>query len=214
MIESALDSYDREAVSQLRILLRGEHGLTLAEEEQLIAGYLAGRVPATARQERRAPILRTPRTRSAMLLQPAVVAPAAVGLVALAALQLFLFDSQSMVVFNTEHGANGLAALLAVAGIMLLALFPLRVWLDLRGGQGEESLTAIAGSTVGIGLLELAILHLQWDTDQPVNLLNAFILGNLLVVALAVPVTMGMVVRARHDRSTLADGHNRYLRDA
>ena len=206
MIDSELDPYDREAVSQLRILLRGEHGLTLAEEEQLIAGYLAGRSPATARQKRRAAILRTLHARSAMLLlQPAVAASAAVGIVALAALQLFWFDSQDMVLFNTEHGANGLVALLAVAGVMLLALFPLRVWLDLRGGQGEENLTVIIGSMAGVGLLESAVLHLQWDTDQPVNLMNTFILGNLLVIAIAVPVTTGMVARMRHDR---------YLRDA
>ncbi|MGH2388753.1 MAG: hypothetical protein ACRDIE_11165, partial [Chloroflexota bacterium] len=50
MSPTLLESADREAIAQLRVLLRGDHGLTMEQEEELIATYLAGRFLAPATQ--------------------------------------------------------------------------------------------------------------------------------------------------------------------
>jgi hypothetical protein len=189
VIDSNLRPDDREAISQLRTLLRGEHGLSSEREEQLIAEFLAGRAPATTGQERTNMSLRTQDLRWGKLLaQPAIAASAAVGVVSLAALQVFWLSNQDMVLYGPPHHTNGLAALLAVVGLVLLGVHPLRVWLNRRGSRGEELLTTVVGSAAGAGFLEAAVLHLTWDVDQAVNLMNAFVLCNVLALLLAVLV--------------------------
>jgi len=185
---------DREAVAQLRVLLRGDHGLTMAQEEELIATYLAGKTLSPAIQNTVTSTATLAESGwGVALLQAPVIEAEMVGIAAIVSLAMAWGSGDAL--FQGAYSAHPLAAALAgMLGILLLALFPLRAWYGRRGSAGMEALKTVASSAVGPGLIEYAVTH--WPSTSGPATLHNFVVGNLLVLVL---VSAFVAVRARHD---------------
>jgi hypothetical protein len=186
---ASLDSGDREAISQLRVLLRGEHRLTLEQEEELIAAYLAGRSPVVAFDRTEGSDLSTRQAQwRDIVMQPLVVQAGAVSISALISVQHAAFSGVSLYLYN--YRANMSVAFLAAAvGLFLLALFPVRAWLGHRLSRASQLTCTAISSFVGAELLEYAALH--WPTDSPFTAIHTYLQINLLTLFVAALVAVG-----------------------
>lgn len=182
MSSNLLDSTDREAIAQLRVLFRGDPRLTMEQEEQLIATYLAGSFLAPAAQNTvTSPAALDDPGWGVVLLQAPVIEAEMVGIAALVSLAMAWGSGDEL--FPGAYSAHPLAAALAgMLGILLLALFPLRAWYGRRGSASVEARKTAASSIVGAGLVEYAVMH--WPSTSAPNTLHNFAIGNLMVLAL------------------------------
>ncbi|MDB5077365.1 MAG: hypothetical protein JWO42_3544 [Chloroflexi bacterium] len=188
---ASLDPADREAISQLRALLRGDHQLTVEQEDELIAAFLAGRSTVVAVASPRGRNLPThPSQWHDAVLRPLVIQAGAVSITALISLQHAAFSGVSL--YYDAYGADmSVAFVAALAGLFLLALFPVRAWLGHQMGRASE-LTCIAiSSIVGAELLEYAALH--WPTNSSPSALHIFFLINLLALFVAAMVAVATI---------------------
>jgi hypothetical protein len=188
---ASLDPADREAVSQLRALLRGEHRLTVEQEEELIAAFLAGRSSVVAVAGPKSSNLPAHRAQwHGVVLHPLVVQAVAVSIVALLGLQLALFSGEALY-YDAYEAAMSVPLVTAALGLYFLALFPARAWLGHRLSRGSQLMCTAVSSIVGAGLLEYAALH--WPTNSPPAGYHMLFLGNLLALFVAVIVAVGTV---------------------
>jgi len=198
MMPNILEPADREAIAQLRVLLRGGHGLTAEQEEQLIARQLGSRslVPVAHNAVTGTATLEDPDWMVASLRAPAIEA-GMVGVAATASLAVAWGSGDAL--FHGVYGAHPLVAVLTgTVGILLLAWLPLRAWYDRRGSGGVEGMKTAASCIVGAGLVEYAVT--QWPSGSGPTTLHNFVIGNLLVLVLSCTFAMvcvrhGMLAR-------------------
>jgi hypothetical protein len=184
-----LNPPDRNALSQLRVLLRGDHNLTVQQEEDLVAAFLAGResaAPAVAPvATRRLPVA----TRDHGLpLYSAILQTGVIGGAAFFSLCLAL-SSGSTLFDGLYDASREVAAVAGLAGLLLLMLLPLRVMLGHRLTPAAEYVTTAVSSVLGATLLESAFLH--WPTYAPDQSIRGFVIINLLAMFVAGVVVAG-----------------------
>ncbi len=210
MIDRSLDAADHTAIGQLRTLLRGDHGLTPEQEEQLIAEFLARRSSVPVLGNSTAAFLTTGWSGWELpIFRPYFIQVATTAAVSLFGLELA--TARGFGLFYGSYNANPLAALgVAAAGGLLLA-FPSFRALYARGGiRGVEVLRTAITTFVGGGLIEYAAIH--WPTDSPPIALHSFIFCNLLILmaallVMAVALAHAVPIRPRqasHDAARLA----------
>jgi hypothetical protein len=197
-----LEPSDRDAVSQLRVLLRGEHGLTVKQEEDLVAAFLAGRASVGSLEQRanKAQLPTLARDKGLLLhaaiLQTGVIASAA-------SFSLYYAASSGSALFYDAYGTSSeVAAMAGLSGLLLLMLLPIRAMFGRRLPPAAEYLSTAVCSGFGAALIESAMLH--WPTFVPSQSWHGFIVVNVLALFLAgivIAGTIGYALARRPARS-------------
>jgi hypothetical protein len=210
MSNPSLKPVDYEAISQLRDLLRGDHGLTVEQEEQIIATYLEGRsqVPAVRNAMLGAAVRSEDSGWEFALLGPSLIEAALVGVAAITGLELVWSGGWQAV--QGVYGASLTSAVLIGAlGLLLLAYLPLRVLFNRRGSRGTEATTTAVSSVAGAGLAEYAALH--WPSNSLPIAQGNFAHGNVLVLVLAVLTAILSYYIGLRSKPSLADNARRHI---
>jgi hypothetical protein len=184
-----LDSSDRNALTQLRGLLRGDHGLTVQQEEDLVAAFLAGRESVT---QISTPVatsrLPVPIRDEGPLLYPAILQVGVMGAAALFSLG-YALSSGSTLFYNLYDANVEVAGVAGLSGLLLLMLLPLRVVLGYRLSPVAEYVTTAVAGVFGAVLLESAFLH--WPTSSPDQSFHSFVAINLPALFVAAVMIAG-----------------------
>jgi hypothetical protein len=184
-----LDSSDRNALTQLRGLLRDDHGLTVQQEEDLVAAFLAGRESVTQVgtpvATSRFPV---PVRDHGSLLYPAILQAGVIGAAAFCSLG-YALSSGSMLFDGLYDASVEVAAVAALAGLLLLLLLPLRVVCRHHLTPAAEYVTTAVAGVFGATLLESAFLH--WPTYAPDQSFHGFVAINLLALFVAAVMIAG-----------------------
>ncbi len=167
---------DREAIGQLRTLLRGDHQLSVEDEEQLIADFLVGRIPALTGGSLGRRCAYLPGS-----LQPVVIQAGVIGVVAGMGLALARMSGYTLYTGAYREGSQ---LGLALVGMGFVLAAPV-LWLLLSQRLSPATRMALTGTatTVGAGVLEWAALH--WLSTDPLAAWENFMNGNLWALSLA-----------------------------